>query len=49
MSEKMQRIVLASRPDGAPNDENFRLETVDVPTPKDGEVLVKTHYFSLDP
>ena len=49
MSDKMQRIVLASRPTGEPTDENFRLETIDMPTPKEGEVLVKTHYFSLDP
>ncbi len=49
MTETMQRIVLASRPDGAPVDENFRLETVSVPEIVDGEVLVRSHYMSLDP
>lgn len=49
MTEQMQRIVLASRPDGAPAAENFRLETAPVPTPKEGEILVRVHYMSLDP
>lgn len=49
MTDQMQRIVLASRPDGAPKDRNFRLETTGIPVPSDGEVLIKTHYFSLDP
>ncbi len=46
---KNQRVVLASRPVGAPTLENFRLETVDAPEPKEGEVLIKTLYLSLDP
>jgi len=44
-----QRIVLASRPTGAPTVDNFRLETVPAPEPKNGEVLIKTLYLSLDP
>jgi len=44
-----QRIVLASRPVGAPTPENFRIETVAKPKPKDGEVLLRTIYLSLDP
>ena len=44
-----QRMVLASRPKGAVVPENFRLETVEVPAIKDGEVLVRNHYLSLDP
>ncbi len=44
-----QRIVLASRPKGAPTQENFRLETVEKPEPKEGEVLLRTIYLSLDP
>ena len=44
-----QRIVLASRPVGAPTSENFRLETVAKPEPKEGEVLLRTIYLSLDP
>lgn len=49
MSDKMQQIVLASRPDGAPVPENFQLETADIPAPGDGEILVKVTYMSLDP
>jgi NADPH-dependent curcumin reductase CurA len=42
-------MVLASRPQGEVVPENFRLETVDVPTLKEGEVLVRNHFLSLDP
>jgi NADPH-dependent curcumin reductase len=44
-----RRLVLASRPVGAPTVENFRLETVPIPQPGDGEVLLKTRFLSLDP
>ena len=44
-----QRIVLASRPRGAVQPENFRLEQVEAPEPGDGQVLVRNHYLSLDP
>jgi NADPH-dependent curcumin reductase len=44
-----QRIVLASRPTGAAVSENFRLEVVAVPAVKEGHVLVRHHYLSLDP
>ena len=44
-----QRIVLASRPAGAPTPENFRLERVALPELADGQVLLKTLYLSLDP
>ncbi len=44
-----RRIVLASRPVGKPSTGNFRLETVPVPTPGSGQVLLKTLYLSLDP
>lgn len=49
MTDKMQRIVLASRPVGSPKPENFRFESADIPTPAEGEVLVKISYMSLDP
>src|SRR5450830_317464 len=44
-----QRIVLVSRPQGAPTPENFRLERVTLPELADGQVLLKTLYLSLDP
>jgi NADPH-dependent curcumin reductase CurA len=49
MSDQMHRIALASRPDGAPTPENFSYESAPIPTPGEGEVLVKVHYMSLDP
>ncbi|PMG71862.1 NADP-dependent oxidoreductase [Vibrio lentus] len=44
-----RRIVLASRPVAAPTQDNFRLETVTAPTIKDGEMLLRSVYLSLDP
>lgn len=44
-----KRIVLASRPKGEVSTVNFRLEELPVPTIKDGEVLIRNHYLSLDP
>ncbi|MDP5255378.1 MULTISPECIES: NADP-dependent oxidoreductase [unclassified Vibrio] len=44
-----RRMVLASRPHGAPTAENFRLEQAEKPTPADGEVLLRCVYLSLDP
>ncbi|CAI8958448.1 NADP-dependent oxidoreductase [Pseudomonas sp. P5_152] len=52
MSDAMtlnQRIVLASRPAGAPTPENFRMERVALPDLAEGQVLLKTLYLSLDP
>lgn len=46
---KNQRIVLASRPVGAPTKDNFRLEEAPIPSPGDGEVLLRSIYLSLDP
>lgn len=44
-----RRIVLAARPMGTPTTDNFKLETVPVPQPGDGEVLLQTRFLSLDP
>lgn len=44
-----RRIVLASRPIGEPKASDFRLESVPIPAIKEGEVLLKTKFFSLDP
>ncbi|MCM2460580.1 NADP-dependent oxidoreductase [Pseudomonas sp. CG7] len=44
-----QRIVLASRPQGAPTPENFRLEHVTLPDLAEGQILLKTLFLSLDP
>lgn len=44
-----RRILLASRPVGEIQDENFAQETVAVPELKDGEILVRNLFLSLDP
>lgn len=44
-----RRIVLAARPAGRPVPEDFRLETVPVPAPGAGQVLLRTLSLSLDP
>lgn len=44
-----RRVVLASRPSGAPVPANFRLETNTVPQPGPGQILLRTVWLSLDP
>src|SRR5262245_14249684 len=40
---------LASYPSGAVVEQNFKLVESAVPSPREGEVLVKNHWLSLDP
>ncbi|MEC2401125.1 NADP-dependent oxidoreductase [Bacillus subtilis] len=49
MTASQQQIQLARRPQGIPVHEDFRFETIPVPEPQQGEVLVKTLYVSVDP
>jgi len=44
-----RRVVLASRPAGWVTEDNFRIESATVPSPGEGEVLVKNLWLSLDP
>jgi NADPH-dependent curcumin reductase CurA len=44
-----RQIHLASRPRGMPTHETFAMVEGPVPTPGDGEVLVRTLYLSVDP
>lgn len=44
-----RRHILAERPEGAPTDSTLTLETEDVPSPQDGEMLLRTEFLSLDP
>lgn len=46
---KIRQIVLASRPQGVPVLENFRIENIELPPLKDDEVLVQGLYYSVDP
>ena len=48
-SDTNRRIVLAQRPNGLPDADTLRLETTDIPTPAQGQMLVRTRYLSLDP
>lgn len=49
MSRLNRRIVLASHPSGLPRPENFRLVEAPIPTPAEGQLLLRTHSLSLDP
>ena len=44
-----QQILLDNRPTGEAMASNFKLISGDTPALKDGEVLVRHHYLSLDP
>lgn len=44
-----RRVTLAARPEGEPRESDFSLDEVPVPEPGAGEVLVRSHYVSVDP
>ena len=46
---KNRQVLLASRPDGAPSAGNFEFVESDIPTPGEGQMLLRTIYLSLDP
>jgi len=49
MSSRNKQWLLASRPTGPVEESNFRLVEQEVPALRDGELLVRVHYLSLDP
>jgi NADPH-dependent curcumin reductase CurA len=49
MADQNMQIRLASRPDGKPTPENFTITSKPVPSPGEGQVLIRTRYLSLDP
>ena len=49
MPTPSREVRLASRPQGEPTLDNFSFATVELPDPKDGEVLVKNVCISVDP
>jgi NADPH-dependent curcumin reductase CurA len=49
MTPMNRQVRLKSRPSGEPTTANFELADAPVPEPKDGEVLRRTIYLSLDP
>ena len=44
-----RQILLHSRPAGMATTDNFRIEDTATPEPKEGEVLLRTLYLSVDP
>ncbi|MEJ5988923.1 NADP-dependent oxidoreductase [Ramlibacter sp. PS3R-8] len=46
---KNKQILLDNRPDGEASAGNFKLVDTETPALKDGEVLVRHHFLSLDP
>jgi len=44
-----QQVILASRPQGWVTPENFKLVDSPIPAPKDGDILVRNLWLSLDP
>jgi len=46
---KNRQIIMTSRPVGAPKPANFKLAEVPAPEARDGEVLLRTLWLSLDP
>jgi len=49
MANTNRQICLARRPDGEPVPADFALVEAPVPEPRDGQVLARTIYLSLDP
>ena len=44
-----KRWTLAKHPSGVPSEDCFALESFTLDAPQDGQVLIRTDYFSLDP
>jgi len=44
-----KQVLLASRPQGAVTEDNFRIVEAPIATPDSGEVLVRNEWLSLDP
>lgn len=44
-----RRIRLAAHPRALPTQSDFRLDVEPVPEPADGQVLLRTHFLSIDP
>ncbi|KEK23361.1 NADP-dependent oxidoreductase [Bacillus gaemokensis] len=49
MTIQNQQIVLAKRPEGVPTEDTFEFRNISIDELKEGQVLVKTLYLSVDP
>ena len=43
-----RQVVLSAHPQGAPTPDDFALSTCEVPTPGEGQMLVRNLFFSLE-
>ncbi|MBP2258601.1 NADP-dependent oxidoreductase [Virgibacillus alimentarius] len=46
---KQEQLILQKRPNGMPTKETFQFREIEIPEPKDEEILLKTLYVSVDP
>lgn len=44
-----KQLILKKRPIGIPDENTWELKEANIPEPKEGEVVIKTEYISLDP
>lgn len=49
MSDTFKQWTLAKHPSGVPTPDCFKLVEIAMPELEDGQVFIRTHYFSLDP
>lgn len=49
MTSTALEVRLASRPTGWPTEENFEIAEVEIPTPAEGQILVRNLVMSVDP
>ncbi|HEY1962147.1 MAG TPA: NADP-dependent oxidoreductase [Rhizomicrobium sp.] len=49
VAQKSREVRLKSRPEGMPTAANFEVAETDVPSPGDGQVLVRNIWMSVDP
>lgn len=47
--DQNQQIVLAKHPSGVPTKDTFKINDIERPTPKKGDILIKSLYVSVDP
>ncbi|WP_209123545.1 NADP-dependent oxidoreductase [Alkalihalobacillus sp. BA299] len=44
-----RQILLAKRPESVPDESTFKMVEAQIPVPDENQVLVRTHYLSVDP
>lgn len=44
-----KKLILKKRPVGMPDEDTWEQVTTEIPEPEEGEIIIKTHYISLDP